>query len=974
NASRTYPLMLFETEGLLDKMKGEKLPSIRAAAIAYAPSENLFGGHFYDSATEIELLIKKAKFMHLESEREYSAKKRGYVAFSFYKEQEAIYMLGTASSEADESLSLAKQIEIKLLVEVEAAENAILKRMRLKEEEPLVYDYLEQRMQEYGKLKENKAGISEIGERINHLQKMLELLEEMLIYSEATDFLAEKISSLMGRVKETDALLSKAEKDGLAVFEEREQLKAIKATLSGDEIRRNGKLVAENEADLDGMRSSILAKASEKYSDAERMFFELDSLKDYLPSSDRLKLESYAKFIDGSGIDFESALGSMKELEAFVLRKSEELEIRMPQLVKANLEGNMLIREISQPAGFGEPVKFTAFISFENQMQFDAIGIRLKLPVPSNCRLLNSTPGLFIEKTGSDVFLAIESDVTEYFAILEFDMVANELVEKKEIAEQANFDSVRKSISFDLNTTRTSKLLIEVPLLSKDFVVDYPHPFEKSYSSENLILIADAPEGKNSLSIGFEIPEPFSLSIEKSSSEDALLYDFSYESAKLDIPSAKLDFSAYTECEIAKVLVQQSDFTFTDSSRGNFLSFSLSAKEWKKGQQKRLSLKLICNNKISSIISSSLRNITGSRSLAETIALEAAKQQLSEGNYAAVLSFLNQQSSPSSSSASNTRLNSICQIAQFMLQENYEREFGLKLNSECTRISSMIGGGNAKEAEQMLSSAEKDVEQFLSDKLETARKKCKAGCDSGMLDSLQSLSIRLLSKDYLGGVKEAMKLDNAFESKLYAEAMLVTSKLDAFSGYLELKTGGESAISDFNLFFSANEQDSKSLKYYDSYKEGSAAKTDLEKMLKELALVDNSLQINDSAKYSAALIKTKMEAGLSFLVILEASNSEIISLAEAEFTEATKRQQQFGDDSLNADFQKAQDLLDSENYFSAYMLAKSLNLMNLQPKAEEKFDPTPYALPSLALLIGGAYFLLFRNKNEQIIEAGEKCE
>ncbi|MFH0971127.1 MAG: hypothetical protein V1835_01020 [Candidatus Micrarchaeota archaeon] len=873
NSSRNYDSALFDAEDALNSGKAQKLSEIKQKTLglrATAPiiSTTASKPSFFEEQRELESMLKKAKLLHTESTRAMASKQRGYLAYSVLQKQAANSLLLQIFARANEMDVRAEALERALNIEIDAIEQQAQDAISSKLQDPLIFSYLKSKFQKYGQEKAAFDYAAARGGRINALGNLLNSLNSILEAASASDVVAFKLSGIKGKTESLKSLLVKAKADGIDVAQEENSLSQIGLSLQNIRYESDSQLIFQLDENLDSLKNSVLLKASNEFPDLQEDYWKLESQKDYLPVEDRLSIEKYSKFFNGGKLDYEAALGKLAAMRALVGTKSGELEAKKPALISAQLEGLLAISEAAEPAAADVPIKFTVTILLENPAGLDAKGARIKLPLPIQSKLVNGSEGVGIEKARDALYLCINDVKEYYFAVLEYDLVANSLTSDEKAVISSDFQSIvlRETVRF--KTSKSSELLLEFDALSDDFEIEYRGAYSKRVADGKLSLVIDAAPGENMLEVTFRLQDPFSL-YQQAKSEDGVsaIIDFEYTNNAIDAPFSEIEYSAYTQCRINRVLLLQSDFEFIDHSSQNYLVFSLKTKEWKKSEIKRVSLKLVCDNAISSLLQTEMLNSNTTGLLLQSLALENSKQQLSEGNFAEALSLLK-----------------VAGIASPIAP----------VNAATISPSSQIG-------------------------------------TSAPVPNL-----------------------------LYEKQL-------ALEGYPGLMDDSEAASKDFATYFEAGDSLSRSLSTNTVYKSALSSKTALEKLLKELQQINNAVSTNSSEKYSVGYIRERLSAAVSALAALKTSSQKMKELAETEFSELQKRQKQFGGNENTEEVNAASDAFDGGKYFTSYMLAKNLNSRLLPPAAQKGTDYSIYAIPSIAILLGLSYFMLFRKNGEAII-------
>ncbi|HLC47495.1 MAG TPA: hypothetical protein VJI13_00330 [Candidatus Norongarragalinales archaeon] len=971
NLSRQYVPALYSGEEAIAEIKRRKIGEVSRNILYLAPESKLNAADsasFFDEALELEAMVKRAKSFRADSERAISSKERGYLAYSVLQLSNAQKALSEVVGRAERLLARSESLEVALADLQGKMEGSVADAIDGKKGQPLAHSFLTRKFGEFRKERDRYDESDPIGDRINFQAKLIRNLAVILDEAAATDTAALKLTKLKGNVQGLDSTISKAKQDGLDVFGEESAAMALKASLTEMDFTSDLGLLEQLEGQQKQVEESIIEKATEKFGHLSKDYYELNGMAEYLSPESRIILEGFADFFDAGQLDAGSNLGRLSDLEKFIVRESEKLDAQKPKIISEHLLSTMAITEISDPAPPDTQTMFTAYVSFENLLGFNANNVKVPLALPLGSVLLNATSGLSLARENGKLFLAIGEPAPVYFAVLQFEAIANSILSSDAAVEVANQDEVRLRKTVKFRTSRSSNPLIIFDAPSALAAVEYAGRYESSIADHLLTIVPEAFPGDNALSAIFTIQDPFSLSqkaIGKSNS--SLTIEFDYANIALDLPHAEIEYRSLGECDISKILVLQSDFQFTDSSKGNYLVFSLKAGEWPQGLEKKLTLKLICNNPISELLERELMSINSSGSLSDMLSIQKTRQSLDEGNYLKALENLQLAGEYSDSSFNFNEKAALLRIAAlFMHERGYEVQFGLELEGLIMHSEALAEGNDFDGAISALASAEKDLKSMLEAKLALARTRCNSGCRSELLDKLKSLSVGILSRSYADALLAAMEFDTGMQEDYNASALKAREKADAIAGYADLALRSQDALSDFAIFFQPEINAGNGVGSNTAYKSGLAAKTSLEKLMRDLSQINNAVEVGDAEKYSANMISETMDSGEGALLALITANAKIRDMARSELDGANRRQEQFGGaNGAGEALEKAKGEFDSGHFFTAYLLASELST-GLMPAANAKSqDLSLLAVPAIAVLLGLSYFLLFGKKSAQ---------
>ncbi|MFH1750905.1 MAG: hypothetical protein ABH863_04465, partial [Candidatus Micrarchaeota archaeon] len=970
-AGRLYNEMLLDAESRLDAFKTDKLTDVKFSEAVYSSGIASTGliskSSFFEMGRESERLISEAKKLHILGEKAFSAKQRGYVAYSLNKDLDAMHMLSQSSTISDEAQLASTELEWELetlSIDLEAKSNAAIMG---KTQEPLVYNYLNAKMEEFKRLKAKSSLPSPRGLRINLLSEGLSMLEDLLNAAGASDLAAFALAKIRGKIRELDSLLDNAKKDKLDVSGEEQTLLEVQGSLKSIRLESDLPLLQSTEKSLDAISGSLESKALDRYSYLDGIYADLAEHVEFLPVQDAIKLESYSRFVDGGRIDALQSLGQLYQFEQFLLKESEEFDSKKPKLLADHLESMLVISEVSDPMPPGTPTAFTAFVSMENLMDFFAPNTMVPLPLPADSVLLNSTGGILLVRERGGLFLLINEEKKRYSASLQFELIPNSVLSVKDEFLHADAKSLQLRRSVKFKTSRRSEMIFETDPFGGNFIVDYSGPHQENINAGKLAIILDAYPGTNTLSIDYAISDPFDFNQNILSHDDtSVVLELSYANIILDLPATELLYDGDIGCDVSKLQVLQSDFEFSDLSRGEFLSFRLKAKEWPFLAKKRITLKLICNNRVSELLLAGISGDIAPLDLASQIEAAKTEQLLSIGDYDAVLKeILASESASSAISNLESRLAALETVSIFMLEKDYEADYGNSLRDGAENARNLLIVGRTDEALAAISKAESGLKSFLEEKLRLSKKKCTSDCSASLASSIEAISLGIIAKDYEKALAASYDFDLGYAAEGEAKSFEDSQKIEEIAQYPDLIPDYRSSLEDFNYFFFTEEESRSDLYANLQYRSAVSAKTALEKAMKDLALIDNAVNTGNSEKYSPGLISEKVLAAKDSLALLQTSNSEIRRLAEEETSQALRRQTQFGDDSSQEMMRTSQSELASGHYFMAYIYAKGLN-SSLFPKEDAKpWDLGFVAIPTVALLLGLSYYFLFiRGKNE----------
>ncbi len=979
NVTRNYQELLFLADESIKNFKEKKIPEIKT--IEKIPTgENYLSvsysqPNFFEESKELEYELRKAKMHYSHASKVFSSKERGHVAYSIVKKNEAILSLSEIIDRIGKAEREAFSLEVGLKAHVDELSSRALRSLEKKKGEPLVYNYLSTKYSDYESKREKTKPTDPLGIRINSLIAQSIILLDLIEASSASDFIAYELTKLKGMADTVENLISRAEKDGIEVFSEERSLFEIMTAIGNFQFETDGLLIKSLEDSLKEVEYSILKKSTERYSYLEDKFWELDSYKTYLPLQDQFKLDTYGFFFDVASIEHSKALGSLKSFEQFILKKTEEFEIQKPKMLADHYGKNLYITEVAEISRMDEPISIISKISILNFYELEATRVKVKVPLPENAVLLDASGGITLEKEGDQLFLVISQMKKEYNAMFEYELIPHSLVNANDEISSFSYNEMTFSKRIRFKSIKKSQLLLELDLLSTIYEIRYAGIFESFMENDKLKIIILPEIGTNTFEVEFRVVDPLDLKV-----NHRILDDFSeqlqlvFTNKYANIPKTSFDYVSESNCDISEIIVLHSDFDLKDASSKNFLNLALSTKNWNRFEEKTITLKLLCKNAISDLLQEEVELVNAS-SLKDVLQYEEVKQLVAKGNYEEAVSIL---ASISEISVQEVHLKSkIDNIQESILRLkmlDYHTELLPELEQLISSAEEFLSSSDIENAENTIAKAEGVIEVFIEEKIMNSRKYCGSICSEDMLLALEGISANLISKRYADSITSAYEFGRLIESDKINNEQLLDEKTDSISSLEELSSLSLSAFDDFESFFFVDERFDSYLKNNLFYRDANSAKGSLEKLLKELANIKNAILTDNSEKYSSYLIEEKIAASNKAYADLIDANSRMKQTAESELNELEKRNEQFGSNEMREDIIAAFDAAAERNFFTAYMLAKDINDRLIPKEAILNPDFTIYVIPSVVILLGISYFLLFRKPSKEQLDLPDVFE
>ncbi len=974
NLSLRYLELLPEAENDVAEIRLRALKEVRLDSLpafdAPSLSSSDLARNFYQEEMAASELVKNAQIKRKAAERALSSKHRGYLADSINWQIGAIELLEEAILRSDKLRLKADGIEARLQLQLEALEGEAGIKIGENGANPVLYGLLKKKWAAYQLARERESPDLTQGMRINSMARAAELLSSLISFADSSDSIAKLLSELRAGSDRLSGILKLAKEDGLDVQEEEKWLFDLAYSLDSMDMEDGAVTLFGLGEELTGVEESIRKKTEGKYAPLAGEYWELLGYAEFLQPRDRATLDSYLGLFDGDSLSFPASLGKLSKLQSFIERAFSELDAKKPGILTKHLSEMLVIGETISPAPLGGAARITAYVSLENLIGLNA-DVVLSLPLPNDARLLNASKGLVAGQTEMGPYLKLDGSDGRYFAVFEYSQVVNALMKREERIVHADFNRIVQERSYEFRTEKASSLTIEIDAPSSEYAVAYTGQHHEELEGGKLALLLDAFAGDNKLKVEFTLRDPFELAIEeKAIGNSSMAFEFKYVNAGLDVPSARLEYAAATDCEILRVSTLKSDFKFVDKSARNYLAFILDASEWGRGEAKSLAIQLTCSNAVSDLLREHIAGIYEPSTLLGALALENSKQELSEGDYAKALEYLEQAEDLGSvgRDALLDRMAGLSKARDYLLTENYEKEFSIRLGKilEATSLEA-----DSKMAAKMLEEAAKAADELLEIKRDFAEAECKAGCNSELLEKLGRLSAATVSKNYQAAFKAAFEFEQLSKARKDGDALAIAMKIEAISGLEGLVLGAGSASAVFESSFFATEEYLPALKADGRYKAGNAARESLQKGLRKLAEIQNAIETNSSSKYSLSLIADAIASAKSDLAELEEANGNMAALAEKELSEFQKRAKQFGDLDAADALGKAESEFQDGHHFLSYSISREWNA-DLLPSAPKQTgsDITLFAIPAIAILLGISYFVLFKRNGELIVERG----
>ncbi|MBI5224801.1 hypothetical protein HY989_02935 [Candidatus Micrarchaeota archaeon] len=965
--SEKNPELLFDAQFQLDKIKEAKIPQIKKLELnelgIWDRAASRFALPAYGKYHEIENEIGLARLLQTHSSKVLAKKDRGYLATSYLKLQDANKKLEFVSGTSKSILDETERLEGFLQKAQESLQMDVEKSVEKKSGEPFAHDYLKAKLDEYKKRRGNFPYEAKIGIRINEFAFEISILEGILREAVASDFLLMKRYELLSQIEEFSTALKHAKADGIEIAEEESKLFLIKSSLQSFGLDADLPVLEEIENNLLKIKKSLGVSLEGRYPSLNGQYSELVKDKGFLQLADRITLESYEKYFDGGSIDLAKAAGSLAGMEKFMARKIEETADKKNSIAKETLQNSIVIWEICEKSKLDMPTKVTAYVDIENPLEFDVEEAKLSLDLPLGAVLVNSTGNMRLEKEKGKLFVNIKRPLDHNLAVFEYQIIANRLVDASvRAAAGLNEIKVEKSIRFQ--TSKSSELDLEFDAISDDFLIEYRgEALGKIENGKLKVSLAAAP-GENEITAVFIAKAPFAQKISIAPMPNSqVLVEAKYLNKFSDLPKAQIPLHLQTDCDISKVIVDRSDFEFSDKSKGNFLELDLQADYWARGTEKEITARLICNNEIASIVNSQIDKANPENSVSESLKIENARQLFAQGRYLEALGLVQSTSMDDGKRAElENRASIIEKTAKLLLENADTKDFGTALLGKVEELQKNIADGNYADAKNLAGNIEDEIGNAIDGKIALARQECRNLCKPDAVELLDSAIVSQISGDYFKAFGDLFGIREKLEAQKIEMENAIVEKTTAIGNLAKLSSGSSDAAYEFELFFEIPSELKADRQRDENYKEGVLAQAGLKKLLLELEGINNAIKTGQDSKYSQDLIDSKMNRAEEMLSDLQNANSKIAENAAAEIDEMEKRSVQFGKegDLEKVSFVRAE--YDKRHYFSAYANAKNLNYVLTPNAVQSSPDLMPYALPSVAILVGIAYFALFRKK------------
>ncbi len=828
------------------------------------------------------------------------------------------------------------------------------------------------------------------GERISFYLREITLLRDLQSAAQASPFAREEKTALLARLTNFKKMISRAEADGLDVeFEKRESAAVEAAVQKLDESAKSTASLIVLKENVARLEEGVLAQATAHYSEVLTLEREkIAGVYQALTEKQKVLFDSYERFFDAfDNLRVREALGSLKKTREDYDSLLEYAELRLPELLKKNLEDGATVFSRVSDARLGAKALVRTRVELENRLPF-SYDLQLLISIPEIAGALQAhdysvvLKSVEVEASPNGLYLSSVAENGKYFFEFERDeQLTRETARSDETVYATRTKAVKRStIRFDASRDALVVVPLSLPFLASLSGVSSLRNIVETVQSSSAVgssfaAVIEALDGTNSVEFEYEIDSPVSVSETRSfgsasgAGSGAQRFDLTFVSIAT-LENVALDFHAQTGCSPKSVVIDDSGSSLDGEYKilGDSVAVSFKAKAMQVGMPYAAAVVVTCDSletayreKLASIQQlASKAELSLQMRLQAQDSIRAAQQTADGGDYGKALDKLydaeavivaEQERGASETAAradyaakeasvstliSEAETASIALAAKGFAKESAEAAAAAQsARSFVAAARSLAGNGNAAQALNKLALAEDELRSKSSN---AARAEIAAlsalcavapnDCGAGAWSALELASALAAAGDFVGAFSALGEARTSVEAAASSRESGFEAKKSLISNYAELRDSFDSASQAFNDAFDVPDDYQRERSRSLDYQEGVLAQKDGLKRSTALAAVWTALETNDSKKfsgYSVAFVNDSAAKLSEDALTLREKTSLIKANAESALAGAEARQKQFGDETTHNAIDVASGAFDAGNFFTAWVVADAVN-------------------------------------------------
>jgi hypothetical protein len=918
-----------------------------------------------------------------------AAQKRGHLGAAVVEYRECVSGITEAGREIVALGKRASELEASLEKTVEDRIRSLKEKISaLQGREPLVAAVALQELQRILEQADRDKASQQLGFRIASLSSEIDSLEGVENIARESASVRTETDRLSSKLEWLSKLFEKARGDGFLVGEEEKLLQeagtALKGVAALSWSGNASKAIELIARDIAAVEDGLFSKAESKVRKAYDRFLALEPFvaSGYLSDGRRLDYEGLRNIFSSPAWD---SIGRLSGAEALLGEIEREAAVALPLVLAKHLSENAVFTCIPRAVKLNKPSEVECEADIRNGLDFGYdSSLELSYPeLPSNAEIVGGdAPSGTIVRNGKIVLSKVDAKAG-YRVRIAYNATLASLIDESEETNYANERNAMKTYVIRFNAEREAFVGIErdfgFPISLEMLAVNFNGEAAESVAGSKVRVLAKAVKGVNEIALKLLVREPFEVTKTTSVTDSVVSLGFSVEN-KLPVPfeNADLEFFESMGCSVASVEIIPRGNAAYHAEQG-LVSLSLKS-DFSGNEVKAFTARVKCDA-LESVAEAKLEEaealLTANRDADLAKVVEDAKNAIKRGQLGEAIEKL----SEASSGISNALLNATGSDFERTLNDSVTK--AISEASEISVLAAEFGehagamkkiaeearnhAGLAEKALLKPAAAEADREVELAfnalDKLQeiigaetsAITKACRelANCSSAEEIAAEA-GKQLFLRNYASAFKVLSKAKSALAASQKESDSLTAEKKAVFEDYGKLRDAANRAIETFNQVFALPEELVKYRVKSSVETTGRDAVDKAEKTMKRLDGLWAAVQSKASEldKYSLDYLSSLVQDLDASRKAIEDSVRGIGDLAARELSLASERQKQFGTSETQRDLDQAKSNIESSRYFTAYVLANSLNRRMLGAPAEGGADYTSvvFAVAGLGVL------------------------
>ncbi|MEM4554325.1 MAG: hypothetical protein QXT25_00550 [Candidatus Anstonellaceae archaeon] len=349
---------------------------------AFAADKIVVGTEFSGVAAglvQAEAQYEKARQKYYEAQKAHSSKMKDYLAIAIKSAKDseaisanAIYSLSKVHSAAVAAVESEKELAQKAIAEAESKINLSVNSLESSSLSLQSLKALEEAKKAY-----TQASLEQtLGKKYKAYSSAVGSASKALLLAEGSQ-IADNSQTVRQAFIQLKDLLNAAEKDGLDVSYQKEQLRELESLFKASSLS----LVKEELHDkllklLSEQRKEVLLLLEAHYSEIGKDYCSLLADAEFLRQQDAFALQEtdpIKPYFDGCRCRFEKAAGKLKEIQEALGKLKAEAQRRIPDFLSFLLSANAKAFELTPPPVLGQAQKSQVTILSSNPSHFSSL-------------------------------------------------------------------------------------------------------------------------------------------------------------------------------------------------------------------------------------------------------------------------------------------------------------------------------------------------------------------------------------------------------------------------------------------------------------------------------------------------------------------------------------------------------------------------------------------------------------------------